>query len=49
MRCREQRQMVFLVDVTTPSKPFSVANFQVPEASGNFCTRGGRFGGTRQQ
>jgi hypothetical protein len=36
--------MVFLVDVTTPSKPFSVANFQVPEASGNFCTRGGRFG-----
>ena len=42
--CREQRQMVFLVDVTTPSKPFSVANFQVPEASGNFCTRGGRFG-----
>jgi hypothetical protein len=42
--CREQRQMVFLVDVTTPSKPFSVANFQVPEASGNFCARGGRFG-----
>ena len=42
--CREQRQLVFLVDVTTPSKPFSVANFQVPEASGNFCTRGGRFG-----
>ena len=36
--------MVFLVDVTTPSKPFSVANFQVPETSGNFCTRGGRFG-----
>ena len=42
--CREQRQMVFMVDVTTPSKPFSVANFQVPEASGNFCARGGRFG-----
>jgi hypothetical protein len=42
--CREHRQMVFLVDVTTPSKPFSVANFQVPETSGNFCTRGGRFG-----
>ncbi len=42
--CREHRQMLFLVDVTTPSKPFSVANFQVPEASGNFCARGGRFG-----
>lgn len=42
--CREHRQMLFLVDITTPSRPFSVANFQVPEASGNFCTRGGRFG-----
>jgi hypothetical protein len=42
--CREHRQMVFLVDVTTATKPFSVANFQVPEASGNFCSRGGRFG-----
>jgi hypothetical protein len=42
--CREQRQMVFLVDVPPPSKPFFVANFQVPEASGNFCARGGRFG-----
>lgn len=42
--CREHRQMVFLVDVTTEDKPFPVSNFQVPEASGNFCTRGGRFG-----
>lgn len=42
--CREHRQMVFLVDVTTASKPFPVSNFQVPEASGNFCSRGGRFG-----
>ena len=42
--CREYRQMVFLVDVTTASTPFPVANFQVPEAGGNFCTRGGRFG-----
>jgi hypothetical protein len=37
--CREQRQMVFLVDVTTPSKPFSVANFQVPEGQWqSLCT-----------
>jgi len=42
--CREYRQMVFLVDITTASKPFAVANFQVPEASGNFCASGGRFG-----
>jgi hypothetical protein len=42
--CREHRQMLFLVDITTPSRPFSVANFQVPEANGNFCARGGRFG-----
>lgn len=43
-RCRENRKMVFFVDITNESKPFPVANFQVPEASGNFCSRGGRFG-----
>jgi hypothetical protein len=37
-------KMVFFVDITDESKPFSVANFQVPEKSGNFCSRGGRFG-----
>ena len=42
--CREFRHAVFLVDITEESKPFSVANFQVPESSGNFCQRGGRFG-----
>jgi hypothetical protein len=42
--CREARHLTFLVDITTPSTPFPVANFQVPESSGNFCTRGGRFG-----
>jgi hypothetical protein len=42
--CREFRQMVFFVDITTESRPFSVSNFQVPEASGNYCSRGGRFG-----
>ena len=41
--CREFRHAVFLVDITEESKPFSVANFQVPESSGNFCQRGGRF------
>ena len=42
--CGEPRQMVWFVDVTVESVPFSVASFGVPEASGNFCTRGGRFG-----
>ena len=42
--CAEARQMVFMVDVTVESKPFSVANYTVPEKSGDFCTRGGRFG-----
>ena len=42
--CQEDRQMMFMVDITDPSKPFPVANYQVPESSGNFCSRGGRFG-----
>jgi hypothetical protein len=42
--CQEARQMVFFVDVTIESKPMVVSNFSVPEASGNFCQRGGRFG-----
>jgi hypothetical protein len=40
----EARQMVYVVDVTHEATPFPVANFDVPEESGNFCTRGGRFG-----
>ena len=42
--CQESRQLVFFVDVTIESKPMVVSNFSVPEASGNFCQRGGRFG-----
>ena len=42
--CREVRQLTFLVDVTDPSKPFSVSTFEVPETPGDFCRRGGRFG-----
>ena len=42
--CRESRKMVFFVDITTESKPFSISNYDVAEASGNFCSRGGRFG-----
>ena len=42
--CTQPRQMVWFVDVTTESKPLGVASWTVPEASGNFCSRGGRFG-----
>ena len=42
--CQEERQMVWFVDVTIETRPMVVSNFQVPEASGNFCDRGGRFG-----
>jgi hypothetical protein len=40
----ETRQMVFFVDATVESRPMVVSNFNVPEAVGNFCSRGGRFG-----
>jgi hypothetical protein len=42
--CGEARQMVYFVDATIESKPMVVSHWTVPEASGNFCTRGGRFG-----
>jgi hypothetical protein len=42
--CQEERQIVWFVDVTVEAKPMVVSNFSVPEASGSFCQRGGRFG-----
>ena len=42
--CSEPRQMVWFADVTIENRPMMVSNFTVPEASGNFCERGGRFG-----
>jgi hypothetical protein len=42
--CREFRHATFMVDITTETRPFSVATFQVPESPGGFCRRGGRFG-----
>ncbi|MDG2316038.1 MAG: hypothetical protein P8M36_03890 [Gammaproteobacteria bacterium] len=42
--CLENRQMMYMVDITDETKPWPVGNFQVPEESGNFCERGGRFG-----
>lgn len=43
--CQEDaHHMVFMVDISDASKPFPVANYQVLESAGNFCSRGGRFG-----
>ena len=42
--CLEPRQFVWFVDVTVERSPASVSTWGVPEASGNFCSRGGRFG-----
>ena len=42
--CEEARQMAWFVDVSIEAHPMVISNFQVPEASGNFCARGGRFG-----
>ena len=42
--CGETRQMVWFADTTIEKNPMMVANWTVPEASGNFCQRGGRFG-----
>ncbi|OFW02519.1 MAG: hypothetical protein A3I61_15975 [Acidobacteria bacterium RIFCSPLOWO2_02_FULL_68_18] len=42
--CLENRQFVRMVDITWDTNPIGVETFNVPEASGNFCGRGGRFG-----
>ena len=41
---RKPRQMVWFLDATVEGKPMVVSNYTVPEASGHFCERGGRFG-----
>jgi hypothetical protein len=42
--CREARQMVWFADVSVVARPMMISSWTVPEASGNFCSRGGRFG-----
>jgi hypothetical protein len=42
--CQQTRQMVWFADVTVESHPMTVSNWTVPEASGNYCDRGVRFG-----
>ena len=42
--CQEARQMVHILDITNEAAPIGMATWTVPETSGNFCSRGGRFG-----
>ncbi len=42
--CQTPRQLAFFVDVTVEEHPVPVSSFGVPEAEGNYCSRGGRFG-----
>jgi hypothetical protein len=42
--CAEPRQMVWFADVSVENRPMMISSFTVPEASGSFCERGGRFG-----
>src|SRR5262245_31002417 len=42
--CFENRQMLRVMDVTVETRPMGVSSWTVPESSGNFCERGGRFG-----
>jgi hypothetical protein len=42
--CQETHQMVWFADVSVEAKPMMVSSFSVPEASGNYCDRGVRFG-----
>src|ERR1700758_4740753 len=42
--CGEPRQMVWFADVTTEARRMMISSWTAPEANGNFCERGGRFG-----
>ena len=42
--CNEARQMVWFADLTVETRPMVVSNYTVSEKSGDFCSRGGRFG-----
>lgn len=43
-KCEQVRTMLFMLDVTAWNNPIFIDTFRVPEAKGNFCSRGGRFG-----
>ena len=45
----DMHQIVYIVDITDPVHPIPVSTWFVPEESGNFCERGGRFGAHAMQ
>ena len=47
--CEEPRQIVRMLDITYETRPIGASSWTVPEASGNFCDRGGRFGAHSSQ
>jgi hypothetical protein len=47
--CEEPRQLVRMIDITFETTPVGASTWTVPEASGNFCSRGGRFGAHSSQ
>ena len=42
--CTGPRHPLFMMDITNPETPFPISSYQLPDAGGNFCERGGRFG-----
>ena len=42
--CLEPRQIVRMMEITYETTPVGASTWTVPESSGNFCERGGRFG-----
>jgi hypothetical protein len=43
-RCQENRDVLFIFDITDEARPVAISTFQVAEEPGDFCHRGGRFG-----
>ncbi|HVB56127.1 MAG TPA: hypothetical protein VNE63_06835 [Candidatus Acidoferrales bacterium] len=42
--CQGPRQFVHIFNITDEAHPLGISTWTVPEASGNFCSKGGRFG-----
>ena len=42
--CLQPRQYTMVIDITNETTPIGISSWFVPEKSGNYCDRGGRFG-----
>jgi hypothetical protein len=42
--CQGPAQFVHIFNITDEARPIGISTWNVPEASGNFCSKGGRFG-----